>query len=323
MRLVNIVFVILIYLLSAGCGGAGDDAEPVIRVGLLKGPTAMSLIRMLDSPPVLDNMKTGFVLKGNPMLLRPMLFREELDMAVIPTTMAAMLYNKGLPYRAAAVTIRGTLSLVGDGESLREWEDLRGKKIYVMGKGMTPDILFRYLLDRKGLQPGKDVTLKYNFPGPLDLGRAAAAGRASPAVVSEPLGSLIRMKNKNLSEILDLTEEWRTLFGESVPLCQTVLVVRSDFAREYPGKVAAFLALYKESIRWINAHPREAGEMIALHGIVPDAGAAADSIPRCHFDYQDAYPIRDRVSAYLEVFYRFNPDTVGGKIPDEGFYYRK
>jgi NitT/TauT family transport system substrate-binding protein len=50
---------------------------------------------------------------------------------------------------------------------------------------------------------------------------------------------------------------------------------------------------------------------------------ALQAIPRCNMRFSYAYKINDLVSNYLEIFYRMNPDIVGGKIPDEDFYYKK
>ena len=33
--------------------------------------------------------------------------------------------------------------------------------------------------------------------------------------------------------------------------------------------------------------------------------------------------VKDRVQSFLEVFYNFNPETIGGHMPDEDFYFKK
>ncbi len=315
------------------CGSAGTEkgeAESPLRIGLLKGPTAMSMIPLVDRGSGLNLpgfREVEFILKPSPPHLRALLLQQELDMAVIPTTLAAILYNKGVPYQAAAVTIWGTLALVGSEKStngeIKTWKDLENREIYLMGKGMTPDILFRCLLEKKGLSPGQAVELKYNFPDPMDLAQAIAAGRAPLGVISEPMTTLVKKKNPAVATLMDLTQQWEQTWKGEIPLAQTVLVVRKNFAQQHPETVKQFLNLYREAIDEVNKNPIRAGQLIAKHGILPDAETAARAIPGCHIRFQEVYPIKDKITAYLDIFYRFNPATVGGKLPDEAFYFRQ
>lgn len=49
--------------------------------------------------------------------------------------MAAITYNKGMDYRLVAVPVWGTLYLVGQDTAVTEWENLKGKRVYVMARG--------------------------------------------------------------------------------------------------------------------------------------------------------------------------------------------
>lgn len=322
---IKLVWILVIAILLISCGGESPDAgkqSRAVRIGILKGPTAMSLIPMLDNPgkPLPGNFQKKFFLKPSPVLLRPLLLQEELDMAIIPTTLAAILYNKQLPYRAAAVTIHGTLSLVGKNKDITSWQDLKGKQIHLMGKGMTPDILFRFLLRKNNLDAANDLELKYTFPDPMDLAQATAAGQVELAVLSEPMASTVRLKNPEINVIMDLTDEWDKLFNHQIPLAQTVLVIHRDFASKNPDTVTAFLKEYQTALQWVNSHPQEAGRLIAKYRIIPDPDAAAKAIPLCHFKFEKTFPIKDKIIKYLEIFHGFNPLTVGGKLPDETFF---
>ena len=67
----------------------------------------------------------------------------EIDIAVVSTNLAATLYNKGwiINWRHPAC---GRLYIVGN-EKTEDLEELR-KEIYTMGRGLTPDIVLRYIL---------------------------------------------------------------------------------------------------------------------------------------------------------------------------------
>jgi NitT/TauT family transport system substrate-binding protein len=40
-------------------------------------------------------------------------------------------------------------------------------------------------------------------------------------------------------------------------------------------------------------------------------------------NFQTAAESKEIIEQYLSIFYSMNPDIIGGKIPDEGFYYKK
>lgn len=352
--LLFLVLALSMIALTPGCGKTGDETgkeETVVRVGVLKGPTAMSLIGLIDQPPVLKNdnkkYKVEFTIKANPKLLRAELLQQKIDIAVIPTTLASVLYNKGVPYKTSAVTIWGTLVLMGKYKEKNEekksvkvsdqvsaslwqkkntvfdWNTLKNKEIHLMGKGMTPDILFRLLLEKKGLTINKDITVNYRFPQPQDLAQALAAGAVELAVISEPMASMVSARNPNVVVLADLTEEWQKETGGDIPLAQAVVIVKASFAKRRPRLVREFLNRYRTALENVNNNPQQAGELITKHGLSPNAKIAAAAIPRCHFRFEEAQEAKNKILSYLRVFYRFNPKIVGGRLPDEGFFLAK
>ncbi len=334
------IIMLMVPVATTGCSGsnepgpgtkAGTDsgksgnAGVTLKIAAIKGPTALSMINMIEHKPVLnEKVTTEYIIKDSPETVRPMLLHGEADIAAIPTNMAAILYNKGVEYQVAGISLWGTLYMVGQSDiEVTEWADLKDKRIYLMAKGMTPDISFRYMLEKKGLDPEKDVTLDYRYPMPQDLAGAVGAGKADLAVLSEPMVSTLLAKNSDLKIILDLTREWNEITENKIPLAQTCVFVRKEFARKYPEIVAGFLKEYENSIEWVNANTGEAGELAVKHGIMPAAEVASETIPRCNMRYEDAFAAKDGINAYLEVFHGFDPNIVGGRLPDEGFYYTK
>ncbi|WP_418790399.1 ABC transporter substrate-binding protein [Phosphitispora sp. TUW77] len=309
---------------SAGSSPASDTGV-TIKAAAIKGPSALSMVHMIENDQFLnEKVKVQYIIKDNPETVRAMLVNSEVDIATIPTNLAAILYNKGVKYRAAAVVLWGTLYLVGKNDiDVQKWSDLKNKRIYLMAKGMTPDICFRYMLEKNGIDPQKDVILDYRYPMPQDLAGAVAAGRANLAVLSEPMVSTLLAKNSSLKIILDLSREWDKSTEDQIPLPQTCVFVKNDFALKYPEIVAVFLNEYKNSIQWVTANTKEAGELAVKHEIMPMAEVAADTIPRCNMRYEDAFNVKGGINAYLKVFYDFNPTIVGGALPDEGLYYKR
>lgn len=310
------LFLILTGLVLASCGGA-DKSGGAYTVAALKGPSAMGMIRMIDCQTDTSALKVEVF--AEPMQVRKMMLDGTADFAVLPTTMAAILYNSGIGYRLAAVPVWGTLYLVGsdEGAPVKTWQDLKGRRVFVMARSMTPDLLFRHLLLKNGLDPDRDLTLDYSFPTHLNLANAIAAGQAEFGIMTEPFVSLIVRQNDSVRPIFDLGEEWDKV--EGTPLAETAFLVKDGTKPEIVEEV---ISLYEESTAWVNLHPEEAAGLIARHGILPDSTASLRAIPNTNLNVVRAREIADTVKNYLQVFYDLNPETVGGKIPDEEFIYQ-
>ena len=314
------IFILLIFLVSCD-SRTGDENSESIDVATLRGPSAISMIHMIDSLQSIQDKKINFQVKNEPLQIRPLLFQEKVEFAVVPTNMAAILYNKGVNYQLAAVPVWGTLYLFDNSKEVDSWSDLKGKKIHLMAKGMTPDVMFRFLLDKNGIDPLKDVELDYSFPTHIELANAVASGKAELGVISEPMVSMVISKNNRVKPVLSLNEEWKKQTSMEIP--QTALLVNKTYASENQQAVNQFLKKYAESIRWINNHQKNGANLIVKNNILENEQVAYQSIPRCNMQFRYAYDIREMVSDYLKIFHRMNPDIIGGKLPDEDFYYKK
>ena len=301
-----------------------ETEKTTVITATLKGPSAIAMIRMIEDQPVLGGKyKTVFEIKNEPDQVKAVIMEGSPEFAVVPTTMAALLYNKGQEYILAAIPVWGTLYLFGSDTSIHNWQSLKGKKVSLMAKGSTPDVLFRYLALANGLDPEKDIMLDYSFPGHIELANAIASEVSELGVISEPLVSLVQKKNMKVQPLMDLNLEWEKQFGDSIPLAQTALLVKKEFLKEHPQLVEEFLSELEKSADWVNNHPNEAASLIKKFDILPDSLTALISIPRCNIKFGSASMEKHGIQEYLKVFYNFNPLITGGKLPDEAFYYQK
>jgi NitT/TauT family transport system substrate-binding protein len=318
----KLLFLLVFVLLLSGCRSrsGNESGRSIYTVATLKGPSAMGMIRMIDSL----NHGTGHSLDvkilNEPLQVRKMMLDGTADFAILPTTMAAIMYNKGLKYKLIGIPVWGTLYLAGSDTGVNRWEDLKDKRIYVMARGMTPDVMFRYLLRKNGIDPDKDVTLDYSFPTHIDLANAVAAGRAGLGIISEPLASLVIRRNKDIRLIFSLEKEWNKF--DNIAIAETAFLGKETLTHDDPAIVERIVSAYSFSTRWVNQHPDSAAALIVKYGILPDPEAAINAIPRSNLKFLRAEEAREEIEDYLNVFYKLNPDIVGGKMPDEDFIYR-
>lgn len=319
-RLLHLIFyVILINMFLSSCtDGKKQGSDNHYILASLKGPSSMGILPLIDSLDKAESPNLEISISSEPLQVRKMMLDGTADFAILPTTMAALLYNKGVDYQIVAVPVWGTLYLCGSCDSIEEWNDLKAKNVYLMAKGMTPDVLFRYLLKENDLQPYTDVNLDYRFPSHIDLANAVLAGRADIAVLSEPYLSLALLKNNELKRFFDLGEKWYELKG--FPIAETALLCKSEIVKNDPDFIDDLLRMYSQSTDWVNDNEDKAAAMAVKYDIIPDSIAAKNSISHSNLKVSKTEDVKNLIEQYLKVFYEMDPQIIGGKMPDEDFY---
>lgn len=322
-KLLLIMWIFLLLSATAGCSATKNSEKESVNIAGLQGPTSIGMIKMIEDKPLLgQNVEAIYQVIPTPDIMVSKLLKKEVDFAIIPTNLAAKIYNKGVDYKLAAMSTWGVLYLVGNEAGIKEWKDLKGKTINSIGKGTTPDFVLRYLIQKNGLNPENDITFDYSIEQ-VELAEAVIANKVKLALLPEPFVTMTLTKNKNIAIIMDLQDEWNKITDGKVPLAQSGLAVRGEFAQRYPDIVAKVLDQYKKSISWVNNNPVEAGILVEKHNIGFKAEIAEQAIPRCNQRYQDAQTAKEAVDTYLKLICDFSPNDIGGKLPDENFYYKK
>ena len=158
-----LLVLLMLAVLFLGCAAA--EGEPVtIRLGSLKGPTTMGMVKLLsDSEAGLTANNYESTVAANATELMPLFLRGELDVLALPVNAGAVLYNKSQAGATLlAVNTLGVLYIVEKGgETIQSVADLKGKTIYATGKSTTPEYALSYLLTQNGLDITADVTMEW------------------------------------------------------------------------------------------------------------------------------------------------------------------
>ena len=300
---------------------SAETADGALRVAGLKGPTTMGLVNLLsmekDGTASLDY---DLQLYGAADEIVPKLIKGELDMAAIPANLAATLYQKtngGI--QVMAVNTLGVLYVVEKGNTVHSFADLKGRTILSTGKGTTPEYVLRYLLKKNGLDPDKDVKIEYYSEASEVTAQMAAARKDAIAVLPQPYVTAAQMKDSDLRVVLDLTREWNRVCDTQ--LITGVTVVRTAYAEDHPDVVQAFLKDYEKSVNAANTDIDGTAALCEEVGVVAKAAIAKKALPKCNIVYRNGQEMKKDISAYLQVLYDASPAAVGGKLPDDNFYY--
>jgi NitT/TauT family transport system substrate-binding protein len=302
----------------AAAMGAAAAPKPIV-LGALKGPSGIGMARIFEAPPSpADGSAVVPVAVPSADLMTAKLISGEYDAGVLPLNVAAKLYSAGVPLRLAAIVGDGMVSFLSSDPTIAALADLKGRQVNVAGQGATPDYLFRRLLRGAGIDPDKDLRIDYSLPYP-EAAMALAAGKISCAILPEPFATMAKIQNPGLRSPLDLGALWTKQTGQSsYPM--TALVVSARLSSERPGAVRAILDAYSASIAWVLANPAEAGALVERQDLGLKAAIAAKAIPASAYVFTEARAARKAVEALLGVFLELAPASVGGKLPDDGFY---
>ncbi len=319
----RIIAALLALTLSLGLGACGFAASEVktdgpVNVMVLNGTTGFGMAKLMADAETGDTaLDYAFSVESDATAVTAALVNGDCDIAALPTNAAATLYNKSQGgVRLLALNTLGVLYVVANAKAVAvdSLEDLSGMTVYVPAQ--NPLYQMKALCGAAGV----DVTLDDSYAQPADLRTALAAGEVDIAVLPEPMVTIACAANEDLAVALDLTEQWTDVFPDSPPV-QGCVVARTDFTEKYPDAVEAFLAEYGPSIDYLTQEPTEAARLIEQTGVFSNAAVAEKAIPRCNVCFITGEDMRQDMERFLQTLLDVAPESVGGALPEDDFYY--
>ncbi len=252
------------------------------------------------------------------------LINGSVDIAALPTNVAAAVYNKSeQEISIAAINTLGVLHILERGDTIQSVSDLEGKTIYATGQGSTPEYVLNYILQKNNIQ---NVTVEY-MAEHAELATALLSGDVNIALLPEPNVTAVLLKDNTIHQALDLTEEWNTtqLTNSLMPsqLAMGCIVARKDFIQNNTDAFENFLKEYEESVNYINNNISEAAELVQKYGIMDSATAAEKAIPNCNIVFIANDEMKNALQGFYQILFEANPKSIGGALPNEDFYYTK
>lgn len=333
-KIITIVCAVITISILSGCvpadarnGSSSEAADQhsqavTMRVASLKGPTSMGLLYLMDKDQKGEAQgQYEFTMAVQADEILPLMVKGDLDIALIPANVAGILYQK-MEGQLAVIDINtlGVLYMVTGNSSIASVEDLKGRTIYLTGKGTTPDYVLHYILTENGLTK-EDCKLEYKSEA-TEVAALLSKNPEAVGLLPQPFVTAACAQNEALSVVLDMNEEWTKLQGEEGSRMVTgVTVVRKAFLEEHEEAVRVFMKEHQESAQKINSDPQAGASLAVEAGIIAKEPIAHKAIPFCNITYIDGEAMRQALSGYLAVLYEQNPVAVGGALPAEDFYY--
>ncbi|MDD2554101.1 MAG: ABC transporter substrate-binding protein [Desulfotomaculaceae bacterium] len=313
---------LIAFLLSAGCGiGRNQEQdrtampEKIVIQAPMAPPTTPLYKFAKDGD--LNGAKMELIIYKSVEEATTRVAKGEADFTVLPLNVAAKLYNKQMDISLANVSTWGILYLLTTDSQSADWQDLKGKELYVGAQGSSPDVLTQYFIWHNSEIKAGEIKLAYlNSP---EIAQLMINGLAEYAVLPEPQATQVLMNNSQARRIRDFYEDWQVFEGKDVKLPQAGMVVRNEFVRLYPKAVTDFQNAYKSAIEWTVANKAEAAPLAVSYMDIPEP-VFIKSMEKTRLFFMSGWEAREDVNIYLSRLLDISPDMVGGKIPDEKFY---
>lgn len=311
----------LLLLSLSSCRRAQEDEPTPVRIAAMRGPTALGLLHLMEQQE-LENTRNdySFELLGMPDQLPPLLVRGEVDIAAVPGNLASILYNQlDGDIQALAIVTLGVLHIVDTTGEINSIADLTGRTIFVSGEGATPEFALNYVLTQNGLTPHEDVIIEFRVEH-TEIAAMLAAGTAEIALLPEPFVSTVLNQVDGLRIALDLTEEWNRVQPD-YNLIMSVVIGRRSFLEENPAAVAILLEEYAASIEFVTTNIPQAAQLAAQFEIIPNPAIAEAALPRTHITFLNGQVMKQNLMGFYGVLYSQSPRSIGGRLPDENFFF--
>ncbi len=272
--------------------------------------------------------ETEVVVWQNADQLRAMVAGGQGDFVTIPSNSSAIFYNKGLVLKALDISVWNITYLVTKDPTVKSFSDIKGQSLVVSFKGSVPDVMFQYIATKEGLDPVADFDLRY-AADPTQAAQLLLSGQADNAVLSEALTTSVILQSQASGEpflrAFAFDEAWAKATGNTGEAALTPIAgtVATAGVLDKPEVVAAFMDEYAKAVEWMIANPEEAGKLVEteLPELGLKAGPMTESLKNITWKFVPAGEARPSLEAFFQALSELSPEVIGGRLPDDGFYY--
>jgi len=322
---------VLSILTFVGCGSSNttqsESAKNTTEIKQISfvapdGLPAIAVAKLIkEKPEVKAGYNINYTIEQSSESLVTSVMKSEPDIAIVPSNVAATVFNKTKEYKIAGTVGFGSF-YIGSTNENQTFEDLKGKEVYNIGKGLTPDIIAKTILKDKGIDVDKDINFSY-VDGVNELAPIILSGKTQYAVIPEPALSTIQSKNEKFNVILDLNEEWKKINNSEYGYPQSTIIIKKDLCENDTEFVKGFLKQVKTATEWVYSDNETLGTYCEEIGVSAKKPIIIKAIDKSNIKYVDIKDSIKEYKTYFEKLNEFDPKTIGGSIPDDEIFMEK
>ncbi len=267
--------------------------------------------------------ETDVVVWENSDQLKAYVAGQQGDFVTMPSNNSAIFYNKGLRLQLLDISVWNITYLISTDARAASFADIRGDTVAIAFEGSVPDLMFQYITRASGLDPQKDFKVRYTTD-PTQAAQLLLSGQVDNAILGEALATAVTLQTKDtdrpLHRALAFDKAWTDSSGGDSPIAGTVA---TGSILDRPDVIVAFKDAYRTAVRWMLDHPEEAGELVETK--LPQLGLTASvmtaSLKNITWRWTSSVDARPSLDAFYQSLSELSPDVIGGKVPDDGFYF--
>ena len=275
------------------------------KMYLLNGPTGIGGLKMMK-----DYNKITINTVNAPNNMLSLIVKGEADIAAIPANMAAIIFNRQLDYKVIAVISETKLFIVSANNIIQTINDIKNNTVYCGTKLAAPDLMLQYLISKEQIP---NVNINYSLSNP-DLSKAVASKNADIAILPEPFVSSAMLENKDVHIVVEMSK-----YIDDYPVA--VLIAKNYFINHNKMLLKEILNEYKKSTDYIINNKEEMKNLIKERNMIINAEAAYYGLNRMGLVFYDGEKMKFALNSYYNFLYNFDKKLIGGKIPNDNFYY--
>ena len=315
-KISTLILTIILVVNLTGCSLSKD-----VRVKTYNGLPAISICKLIkEEDNIKSSYKTSYTIESNDKKLIESLNKKEVDIALVPTDMAAKVYNKNSSYQICASIGQGSYYLVtSDPEVTGFNSTLINKEIAIAGESSMTDNIVKAILKKNNID---ETLVKFKYTNTVpELVKTLTLGEIYTGIVPETSLTSLLYKHSGLKILASTNDAYENTFDISEGYPQFSVIVRKDFAKNNKEYVNKFLSKVKESIEFVNNNPLQAGAYGEELKIPIKPQILSKAIKRCNLKFIEIDKFKQNYEYFFDILYNYNNEAVGGTVPDESIYH--
>ena len=315
-KISTLILTIILVVNLIGCSLSKD-----VRVKTYNGLPAISICKLIkEEENIKSSYKTSYTIESNDKKLVESLNKKQVDIALVPTDMAAKVYNKNSSYQIYASIGQGSYYLVtSDPEVTGFNSTLINKEIAIAGENSMTDNIVKAILKKNNID---ETLVKFKYTNTVpELVKTLTLGEIYTGIVPETSLTSLLYKHSGLKILASTNDAYENTFDISEGYPQFSVIVRKDFAKNNKEYVNKFLSKLKESIEFVNNNPLQAGAYGEELKIPIKPQILSKAIKRCNLKFIEIDKFKQNYEYFFDILYNYNNEAVGGTVPDESIYH--
>ena len=315
-KISTLILTIILVVNLTGCSLSKD-----VRVKTYNGLPAISICKLIkEEENIKSSYKTSYTIESNDKKLVESLNKKQVDIALVPTDMAAKVYNKNSSYQICASIGQGSYYLVTSDPEVRGFNStLINKEIAIAGENSMTDNIVKAILKKNNID---ETLVKFKYTNTVpELVKTLTLGEIYIGIVPETSLTSLLYKHSGLKILASTNDAYENTFDISEGYPQFSVIVRKDFADNNKEYVNKFLSKLKESIEFVNNNPLQAGAYGEELKIPIKPQILSKAIKRCNLKFIEIDKFKQNYEYFFDILYNYNNEAVGGTVPDESIYH--